>query len=41
MKELLSEDNPPKYRETTVANYVACFRAKRREGASALTHYMI
>jgi len=41
MKELLSEENPPRYRETTVADYVACFRAKRREGTSAFTHYMI
>ncbi|AET01273.1 2OG-Fe(II) oxygenase family oxidoreductase, putative [Medicago truncatula] len=41
MKELLSEDNPPKYRETSVADYVACFRAKRLDGTSALTHHMI
>jgi hypothetical protein len=42
MKELLSEDNPPKYKETTVADYVAYyFRAKGVDGTSALEHYKI
>ncbi|XP_058743364.1 1-aminocyclopropane-1-carboxylate oxidase homolog 12-like [Vicia villosa] len=41
MKELLSEENPPKYRETTVAEYVAYFEAKGLDGTSALTHYRI
>ncbi|CAI8583867.1 unnamed protein product [Vicia faba] len=41
MKELLSEDNPPKYREITVAEYVAYFEAKGLDGTSALTHYRI
>ncbi|CAI8608347.1 unnamed protein product [Vicia faba] len=41
MKELLSEDNPPKYRETTIADYIAYFAAKGLDGTSALTHYKI
>ncbi|AET01264.1 putative deacetoxyvindoline 4-hydroxylase [Medicago truncatula] len=41
MKELLSENNPPKYRETTVADFAAYFNAKGLDGTSALTHYKI
>ncbi|GAU20272.1 hypothetical protein TSUD_353370 [Trifolium subterraneum] len=41
IKELLSEDNPPKYRETKVADFVAYFEAKGLDGTSALTHYKI
>ncbi|KAL2319847.1 hypothetical protein Fmac_028816 [Flemingia macrophylla] len=41
IKELLSEDNPPKYRETTVAGYQAYYVAKGLDGTSALTHYRI
>ncbi|CAK8560019.1 unnamed protein product [Lathyrus sativus] len=41
IKELLSEDNPPKYRETTVAEYAAYFDTKGLDGTSALTHYRI
>lgn len=41
MKELLSEENPPKYREITVAEYVAYFNAKGLDGTSALAHYRI
>ncbi|CAI8608345.1 unnamed protein product [Vicia faba] len=41
MKELLSEDNPPKYRETTVADYVYYSEARGLDGTSSLTHYKI
>jgi len=36
MKELLSEDNPPKYKETIVSDYVAYFEEKGLDGTSAL-----
>ncbi|KAK4275874.1 hypothetical protein QN277_018888 [Acacia crassicarpa] len=41
IKELLSKDNPPKYRETTDAEYIAYFHAKGLDGTSALTHFRI
>ncbi|KAK7272689.1 hypothetical protein RJT34_29459 [Clitoria ternatea] len=41
IKELLSENNPAKYRETTVAEYVAYFNAKGLDGTSALQHFRI
>nr|KYP60021.1 1-aminocyclopropane-1-carboxylate oxidase isogeny 1 [Cajanus cajan] len=41
IKELLSEDNPPKYRETTFADYEANYIAKGLDGTSALTRYRI
>ena len=41
IKELLSEHNPPKYRETTFADYEAFFIAKGLDGTSALAPYKI
>ncbi|KAI9087417.1 hypothetical protein K1719_030557 [Acacia pycnantha] len=41
IKKLLSEDNPPKYRETTVEEYLAYFCTKGLDETSALTHFRI
>ncbi|KAL0433377.1 UNVERIFIED_CONTAM: 1-aminocyclopropane-1-carboxylate oxidase3 [Sesamum latifolium] len=41
IKELLSEDDPPKYRQTTANEYTEFFRAKGLDGTSALLHFRI
>ncbi|KAK7277214.1 hypothetical protein RIF29_18365 [Crotalaria pallida] len=41
IKNLVSEDNPPKYRETTVYDYVAYSYARGLDGTSPLPHFKI
>lgn len=41
IKELLSEDNPARYRETTVKDYVVHYDATGLGGKSALTAFRI
>ncbi|XP_076890662.1 1-aminocyclopropane-1-carboxylate oxidase homolog 1-like [Bidens hawaiensis] len=41
IKELISKDNPAKYRSTTVKEFVDYYRAKGNDGTSALLHFKI
>ncbi|VFQ79734.1 unnamed protein product [Cuscuta campestris] len=41
IKELVSEENPAKYRETTVNEYLSHYHAKGLDGTSALLHFRL
>nr|GLL46195.1 1-aminocyclopropane-1-carboxylate oxidase homolog 1-like isoform X2 [Ipomoea trifida] len=41
IKELLSDENPPKYRETTEEEYIAHYQAKGLDGTSALLDFKL
>lgn len=41
IKELISEENPPKYKETTVNNYVTYSLARGLDGTSPLLDFKL
>ncbi|KAF2588869.1 hypothetical protein F2Q70_00042030 [Brassica cretica] len=41
IRELVSEENPPRYREITIRDYAAHVNAKGLDGTSALLHFKI
>lgn len=41
IKELLSDENPSKYRATTARDYGEYFRNKGLDGTSALLHFQL